>query len=149
MNENTTKTVDKIIENLIYIHPLLSKGLTRTIRAKTNLNPGSLYVLGLLSRYPVLSMSEIGCKLGMPKPHVTAHIDKLVAENLAERISDPNDRRIVNIKLSQKGKEDFDTIIKELSSEMRLRINKLDENKLVQLFDSSNKVREILVEITF
>jgi Transcriptional regulators len=147
MSENKAISINKIIENIIYLHPLLSKSLTRSVRIKTNLNPGSLYVLGVLSKYVMLSMSEIGCKLSMPKPHVTAQVDKLIAEGMVERLFDPNDRRIINIKLTEKGKEDFKSIKQEISSDMRNRIEKLDEQKLAILFDSTQQVKDILSEI--
>jgi DNA-binding MarR family transcriptional regulator len=147
MNSNETVSIDKIIENLIYLHPLLSKSLTRSIKMKTNLNPGSLFILGLLSKYDVLSMSEIGCKLSIPKPHVTAQVDKLIAEEMVERVLEPNDRRIVNIRFTEKGKEDFKAIKQEISKDMRERIEKLNEKRLTLLFESTQQVREILSEI--
>ena len=147
MNENEIISIDRIIENLIYIHPLLSKSLTRSIRTKTNLNPGSLFILGLLSKYDILSMSEIGCKLSIPKPHVTAQIDKLIAEEMVERLYDANDRRIINIKLTEKGKNDFSEIKMDISLEMRQHIEKLNNDKLKILYDSSINIREILTEM--
>ncbi|MEI6754949.1 MAG: MarR family transcriptional regulator [Paludibacter sp.] len=147
MINNETVSIDRIIENLIYLHPLLSKSLTRSIRSKTNLNPGSLYILGMLSKHEILSMSEIGCKLSMPKPHVTAQVDKLIAEEMVERLFDPTDRRIVNIRMTEKGKEDFKAIKQEVSQDMRERITKLDEQKLKSLFDSTQVVRDILSDI--
>lgn len=147
MNETKIVSIDRIIENLIYLHPLLSKSLTRSIRAKTNMNPGSLYILGLLSKYDVLSMSEIGCKLAMPKPHVTAQVDKLIAEDMVERLFDKNDRRIINIRFTEKGKEDFKAIKQEISKDMRERIERLDKERLNILFDSTQQVRDILSEI--
>ena len=139
MNITETVSIDRIIENLIYLHPLLSKSLTRSIRAKTNLNPGSLYILGMLSKHEILSMSEIGCKLSMPKPHVTGQVDKLIAEEMVERVFDPNDRRIINVRMTEKGKEDFKAIKQEVSQDMRERIEKLDEIKLkIKLVDHLN-----------
>jgi len=147
MNTEEIISIDKIIENLIYLHPLLSKSLTRSIRAKTSLNPGSLYILGILSHHEILSMSEIGCKLSMPKPHVTAQVDKLIAEDMVERLFDPHDRRIINIKLTEKGKEDLKNIKQEVSKNMRERIEKLNEEKLTILHESTQHVRDILSEI--
>jgi DNA-binding MarR family transcriptional regulator len=147
MNDIETVSIDKIIENLIYLHPLLSKSLTRSIKSKTNLNPGSLYILGMLSKYEILSMSEIGCKLSMPKPHVTAQVDKLIAEEMVERLFDPNDRRIINIQLTEKGKEDFIEIKQQVSQDMRERIEKLDKQKLSILSNTTQIVRDILSEI--
>jgi len=47
-------------------------------------------------------MSEIGKHLGIPKPNVTALIDKLIDEKLSERLPDKTDRRIIKIKLRRK-----------------------------------------------
>jgi len=83
----------------------------------------------------------------MPKPHVTAQVDKLIAEEMVERLFDPNDRRIVNIRLTEKGKEDFITIKQEVSRDMRERIETLDEQKLNVLSESTQFIRDILSEI--
>lgn len=140
-------SVYKIVENLIAIHPLLSKNFTRAIRCKTNLNPGSLYIIGLLKKHDQMSMSEIGCKMSMPKPHVTAHIDKLIAEKMVERLNDPNDRRIVNIKLTEKGRSDFESIKAEITEEIRHRIETLSEEKQAELYIASETVKDILSEV--
>jgi DNA-binding MarR family transcriptional regulator len=147
MSEDEVTSVEKIIENLLYIHPLVSKSFTHSIRAKTNLNPGTLYILFILRRHEMLSMSEIGCKLSMPKPHVTVQVDKLIAEQMVERIFDPNDRRIINIKLTEKGKEDCKIIKQTIGQEMRQRIQLLDAERIKALRDSSQYVRDTLSEI--
>jgi DNA-binding MarR family transcriptional regulator len=147
MSDTKNYTIGKIIENMISIHPLLSKNFTRAIRSKTNLNPGSLFVLGLLKKYTLLSMTEIGCKLSMPKPHVTAQVDKLIAEEMVERLNDPNDRRIINIRLTEKGLKDFEAIKTEITEELRHRIETLPEEKIDQLYEASKVTRDILAEI--
>jgi DNA-binding MarR family transcriptional regulator len=140
-------SIDSIVENLIYIHPLLGKTFTKSIRAKTNLNPGSLYVLGALSHHEKLSMSEIGCKLSMPKPHITALVDKLILEEMVERLFDPKDRRIVYVRITKKGVEDFETIKQEISQEMRLKLGILDPDKIAILSVASQQLKEILMEV--
>jgi len=140
-------SIDRAIENLISIHPLLSKSFTRSIRSKTNLNPGSLYVLGVLTRHGMLSMSEIGCKLAMPKPHITGLVDKLIAEELVERTYDPKDRRIVNVHITEKGAADFNAIKLEISQELRQKLEKLDAHTLQVLSESSQHVKDILTTI--
>jgi DNA-binding MarR family transcriptional regulator len=147
MSEDEGMPVEKIIENLFYIHPLVSKSLTHSVRVKTNLNPGTLYILGILSKCEKLSMSEIGCKLSMPKPHVTVQVDKLIDENLVERIFDPADRRIIYIKLTENGKESFKIIKQSIGQEMRQRITTLDEEKIKKLLDYTQYVRDTLSEI--
>jgi len=146
-NTNNTISIDSVVENLMSIHPLLSKSFTRSIRTKTNLNPGSLYVLGALSRHDKLSMSEIGCKLSMPKSHATALVDKLIAEEMVERLFDPKDRRIVYVQITAKGAEDFNTIKQEISQEMRMRLEKLDSGKIEILAVASQQLKDILMEV--
>ena len=147
MIEEEKSKIDLTVENLIAIYPLLAKSLTRSIRAKTNLNPGSLFILGILSKNEMLSMSEIGCRLSMPKPHVTAQVDKLIAENMVERLFDPNDRRIINIKLTEKGRVDFASMKLEISEDMRNRIQTLEENDIEKLSEVSSIVRDLLSRI--
>jgi DNA-binding MarR family transcriptional regulator len=147
MNSESDEQIKQIVENLMRIHPLLTKNLNRSIRSKTNLNPGSLFILGLLKRAGMLTMSEIGCKLSMPKPHVTAQIDRLIAEGMVERMFDPNDRRTINIQLTDKGQTDFTQIKLDVSEEIRSKLQSIDANKIQELLDASNKVKEILTEV--
>ena len=147
MIENDNVSIDSVIENLISIHPLLSKTFTKSIRSKTNLNPGSLYVLGVLTRHEVLSMSEIGCRLSMPKSHVTSQVDKLIAEEMVERLFDPKDRRIVNVRITEKGKIDFNAIKLEISQDLRLKLEKLDTDTIEALSVSSQQLKEILMTV--
>ena len=149
MIEHEKSSIDSIIENLISIHPLLTKSFTRSIRTKTktNLSVGSLYVLALLSRNNVLTMSDIGIKLSMPKPHVTSLVDRLIAEEMVERLYDPKDRRIVNVKITKKGIEDFNTIKLDISQEMRQSLQLLDHESLTLLSSASKQVKEILISM--
>ncbi|MEI8085595.1 MAG: MarR family transcriptional regulator [Paludibacter sp.] len=147
MIENDNVSIDSVIENLISIHPLLSKTFTKSIRSKTNLNPGSLYVLGVLTRHDTLSMTEIGCRLSMPKSHVTSLVDKLIAEEMVERLFDPKDRRIVNVKITEKGLTDFCSIKQEISQELRLKLEKLDAERLSTLSVATQQVKDILMTV--
>jgi DNA-binding MarR family transcriptional regulator len=147
MDEIRENYIDKTIWNLLSIHPLVSKSLRQVTRSSVNLNIGSLYLLTLLSHYEMLSMSEIGNKLSMPKPHVTMQVDKLIAENMAERLNDPKDRRIILIRLTEKGREDFKMIKQIIGEDLRQRIQSLDEAKIKLLSESTQNVRDILVEI--
>lgn len=147
MTPESQLLIERIVDNLIHTQPLLSKGFTRSIRTRTNLNPGTLYVIGLLKKNGTLSMSEIGSRLAMPKPHVTAHIDKLIAEGMVERNYSMQDRRIINISLTAKGIEDFEAIKKELTKDFRERVGRINEEKLVELVEATRLVRETLAQI--
>jgi DNA-binding MarR family transcriptional regulator len=136
-----------IADNLISIHPLLFKSISRPLRNQTSITPGGMYVLGSLKRNGTQSMSDIGKCLSMPKPHVTVIVDKLIEEGYVERQSDPNDRRVVNILLTEKGLEDFENIKQEISENLKIKLSRLSDEEQEILADASQKVREILISI--
>lgn len=55
-----------------------------------------------------ISMSELADRLVMSKPQLTANVDVLVRLGLVERISDPNDRRKIIIRMAEKGVQYID-----------------------------------------
>lgn len=147
MIEDEKKSIDLVIGNLISIYPLLSKNFTRALREKTNLNTTSLNVLGALCYHGKMSMSEIGCHLSVPKPHVTALVDKLIADKMVERLDDPNDRRVIYIQITEKGIADFNAIKLEISQDLREKLGILDTNQLATLSVASEQVKNILIWI--
>jgi DNA-binding MarR family transcriptional regulator len=147
MTEFNQKTIETVIDNLLYLHPLLSKNFSKQVRAKTNLNPGSWFILSMLCRHEKLSMSELGKKLSMPNPHVTVLIDKLIELHFVERLPDSNDRRIVHIHITPKGVAQFKKIKKEISKEMHQQLEELSPEQLNTLATATQQVREILLLI--
>jgi DNA-binding MarR family transcriptional regulator len=88
-------------------------------------------------------MSNIGKEIYMPKPNVTALIDKLISQNLVERIPDSKDRRIINIKLTKKGlktKKEIENIFKE-------QVSFLTDKEINELSNSLTKARNIIAKI--
>ncbi len=143
----TTLKIDLIADNLISIHPLLYKSISKPLKHQFPITPGGMFVMGSLKRHGTQSMSDIGKCLSMPKPHVTVIVDKLIEEELVERQSDPNDRRIVNILLTQKGVEEFDSIKKDLSENLKIKLSKLSEQEQEILAIASQQMKEILISI--
>lgn len=136
--------IDIVAENLMSIHPLLYRTLSRSVRTKTTLTPGGMFVLGMLTRHGSLTMSEIGKCLAMPKPHVTVIVDKLNDEGLVERQNNPNDRRVINIVLTEKGLKDFEKLKKVISEGLKKTLLSVDEDNLELLVTSSQHLKDIL-----
>jgi DNA-binding MarR family transcriptional regulator len=55
------------------------------------------------------SMSELGIALEMPLSSTTRVVDWLVRANLIERVGDPDDRRIVRVRLTDNGRQIYHT----------------------------------------
>ena len=139
--------IDLIAENLISIHPLLYKSISKPLRTKSSITPGGMFVMGSLKRYGILSMSDIGKCLSMPKPHITVIVDKLIEEGYVERLNDPKDRRIVNILITKKGLKDFEDIKEAVSENLKIKLSMLDEKEQDILAKASQQVKDILISI--
>ena len=139
--------IDVIAENLISIHPLLYKSISKPLRTETSITPAGMFVLGRLKRHGILSMSEIGKYLSMPKPHITVIIDKLIEDNYVERQSDPHDRRIVNIVITEKGLTYFAEIKLAISETLKSKLMLLSSDELDILETASQQVKDILIKI--
>ncbi len=139
--------VDLIAENIISVYPLLYKTISRPIKHQTAVTPGGMFVLGTLKRNGMQSMSDIGKCLAMPKPHVTVIVDKLIEEGFVERQNDPNDRRIINISITDKGMEVFHEIKKTLAENMKIKLLNLSEEEQDILSVASQQVKDILLSI--
>jgi DNA-binding MarR family transcriptional regulator len=137
------KKIDIIIDNILSVKLIFFKALLRQGETKTILSPAIYYVLTALERQGSLSMSNIGKEIYMPKPNVTALIDKLISQNLVERIPDSKDRRIINIKLTKKGlktKKEIENIFKE-------QVSFLTDKEINELSNSLTKARNIIAKI--
>lgn len=139
--------VDVIVENMTTILPILGKIVTRGMRAKTHLSPQIMQTMQALTFHGQLTMSGIGIHLSIPKPQVTALIDKLVAEEMVERLSDENDRRIIYIRLTDKGEKTFCEIKKMISESLRSTLLQIDTENLGRLKESSTELSVVLQEI--
>lgn len=143
----TKLKIDLIADNLISIHPLLFKSISKPLRNQSSITPGGMYVLGSLKRNGTQSMSDIGKCLAMPKPHVTVIVDKLIEEGYVERQSDPKDRRIVNILLTERGLADFESIKLAVSENLKIKLSALSDEEQNILVTASQQVKDILITI--
>ena len=71
----------------------------------SSVNRAQIKILANINREGKKKMTEIGDMLMVPKSNVTPLIDELIKMELIRRTFDNNDRRIIFINLTDKGKE--------------------------------------------
>ena len=71
-------------------------------------------------------------------PNATRLMDKLCIKNLIERISCPDDRRVVHINITKEGIKLLNKICKHLKKDM---LENLSEEEAIQLSDLLDKIR--------
>jgi DNA-binding MarR family transcriptional regulator len=89
------------------------------VTAQEGLSREGWRVLLLLSRGGGRSMGEIAEHAAVPNPTATRVVDRLVAQSLAFRRNDPNDRRRVLVHLAPNGRQ----VVERISRQLEQRVD--------------------------
>jgi len=116
-------------------------------KANPGIQDARLRLLLRINSAPMLSMSTLGRLLYISKPHMTTLVDALVIEGLVERHYDESDRRVINISITQKGREEIQLFQYQVRNLIQNRISTLPECELVTLYHSGEKFLEIVFKI--
>lgn len=97
----------------------------------------TIHQLGVLERLAdgPLSMRELAKALHSGESAATAIVDRLVRHGLVERISDPNDRRVVRIALSDEGATLAKSVQHNAEQKTERMLAVLSDRQLAQLVD--------------
>ena len=96
------REVDAIVETIIYLYTE-SRRLTKGMAREVGLTGPQLTVLKLLETFGDLSLSSLSERIRAQNSTVTGIIDRMEREGLVMRERSTTDRRVVYIKLSDKG----------------------------------------------
>lgn len=96
--------VDQILEAVIYLYTE-SRRITKELARRAELTGPQLTVVKLLEQVGDLSLSGLSEKIRAQNSTVTGIIDRMEREGLVVRERSKEDRRVVYIKLTPKGRE--------------------------------------------
>lgn len=94
--------VDQVVETIIYLYTE-SRRLTKGMAREVGLTGPQLTVLKLLETFQDLSLSSLSERIRAQNSTVTGIIDRMEREGLVCRERSKSDRRVVHIKLTDKG----------------------------------------------
>ena len=94
--------VDAIVETIIYLYTE-SRRLTKGLASQFGLTGPQLTVIKLLESFDDLSLSSLSERIRAQNSTVTGIIDRMEREGLVRRERSTSDRRVVHIRLSEKG----------------------------------------------
>ena len=109
------KKIHKFAEELSVIIPMMHREIVRSqARAfKTgDITFTQMVVLHLLSERGVCSMTEIAKMFSITSSGATGIVDRMVRAAFLKRVTVPQDRRVINIKLTVKGKKVINALMK-------------------------------------
>ena len=133
--------------NIVLINPILYRKMGKPVPMNSDITPGGYYAMLCLKRHDALSMSNLGEKLLISKPNVSALINKLIAKGLVLRATDKHDRRIIMIRLSSKGIQFVEKNSKKYQNQIIKRLMSLSDEELELLSVSLQNVKDILSKI--
>jgi DNA-binding MarR family transcriptional regulator len=101
-------TVDNFTEAWCFRLAALSRKISRTYNAECaryGITATQSFVIFDLLDHDGSNVKDIAARIQLDSPAVTGVIDRLVKENLVERLEDPSDRRSLQILLTPKGRQ--------------------------------------------
>jgi DNA-binding MarR family transcriptional regulator len=100
---------------------------------KIGLSHSQVGMLFMILHRKDANVKQISEHLGVTKSAITQLLEPLVNKGFIDRQTDPNDRRIVRFKLTDKGKKTIKEIHKQKFSGLRSALDSLSDNELEQL----------------
>lgn len=116
---------------------LNSEGLSRS-------NYEVMFVLDDVGK---VTMTDIAKALFLSKPYITAQIDKLESCGLVKRMPDKDDRRVINILLTEKGKEFIKRHREVLEERIKSKILSLSEGELSELSLALQTLKNLISKV--
>lgn len=109
------KTREDLLQTLIKHLMFLMKQVGHDfLKSEPTLSPPQVRLLFAIGgKADGLSVSELAELTGVTPGAITQFVDVLVDKNLVERDGDPNDRRIVKLKLTVTARDQFETLKRE------------------------------------
>ncbi len=138
-----------LFSTLPLIHRSISRKLIKTVVTsfKEDIAPPHFQIMKLLEEAGTLHVAEIGERLQIARPQMTHLIDRLVELDIVERETNEEDRRMLNIRLKDKGKSIIKARDKQVINATREALSGLTDDELKQLSMSLNNIKEIFSKL--
>lgn len=148
MNEELVRAVSESLLRLRFAAVKLMKPIREKERERCEFPPGHMHLMGWLrSKDAPVSMTDLASASFISKPNLTAMVDRLHADGLVERSADESDRRVVNVALTQKGKDLLRKHKAEVTEFLVSRLALLDDTELERLKRALDDLEDILNKI--
>jgi DNA-binding MarR family transcriptional regulator len=129
----------------------MSRRLNRPGKRKKSRGPDLTFsqarTIWLLHANESHTMSELAEKSAVSRPAATSNVDALEKLGLIKRFADPSDRRVVRVRLSEKGRKWVHEHKKRHRENMTRILSKLSDKERKELAESLEKTYSILSRI--
>ena len=139
---------DQFVSDLLTTVSLFHKLMRQGWRRKKGGYSSFLHyhVLGVLGHFGVLPVSEIGKRLHISKPNMTPLIDRLVEDGMVVRKPDAQDRRVIKIAITPKGRALMSAGRNRMKGTMEKVFNEFTEDELSRLSGALETLKILLLK---
>ncbi len=138
--------VDQVFEAVVYLYTE-SRRLTKELARRAQLTGPQLTVVKILETIGDLSLSELSDKIRAQNSTVTGIIDRMEREGLVQRLRSTEDRRVVHIRLTEKGAKLASEIPVEPMEIFRSALESLSAQEIRDLMKILSKVAKRVKQI--
>jgi DNA-binding MarR family transcriptional regulator len=104
-------------------------------------------IMFILNEFRQLTMSDVAKRLFISKPYNTLLVDRLIDLGMVGRFPDDEDRRIINIRLTEKGITYLEEHKESRRKYIRTKLSVLNAKELEQLLSSLKNIKEMISKI--
>jgi DNA-binding MarR family transcriptional regulator len=137
-------TIETVSRNLILLFPMFHGKIVSRVRGVSGKQLAGYRVLGVLLRHGPLPISEVGKRLYISKPYMTRLVDDLIGEDLVERLPDVSDRRVIRIRITEKGQRRIEEIGAVFQDDIEGLLSDLSDDDVRVLDESLKNVNRVL-----
>ncbi|MEN6347954.1 MAG: MarR family transcriptional regulator [Syntrophomonas sp.] len=138
--------LDKVVDDFMVLMGYMRTYYFRPAEHFTRLHFGHshMHALSLIARRGSCTMREMAAELMVSKQQLTQLVDRMVEAGQVVRKPDENDRRLVRIELSDKGRNMFKEMGARLKSSFREKLSQIPDSELDQLELMLPRIHKIL-----
>jgi DNA-binding MarR family transcriptional regulator len=133
-----------IITRILHSYNEISKSINPPSLQRIELTSAQVKALTVFHGREEHTMSEMSQNLAVTLPTTTSMINRLIQSNLIERKRDNNDRRVVKVRLTSKGRSILKKLMLERRKEMERLLQTLGNQELRIFLESIENVSSLI-----
>ncbi|KOF57578.1 MULTISPECIES: MarR family winged helix-turn-helix transcriptional regulator [Clostridium] len=147
MNKNL---ICELFDDIFSVMPVFSKIILNVgdkVLKENGIAVAHIKVIYMVKRYKKINITDLGKALSSPKSNVTSWTNKLVKMGFVQRVFDEKDRRVIYIKLTDKGEAFFQFYEEALRKSFEEKLWKLSDEDLKLFKDTLDNMRKLVDKI--
>ena len=137
------QAIDRFWETVPPLWNVVRSHIRATATANFDITVEQFHVLRFVRRGPG-SMGELAAAKNISRPAISQAVDILVHKGLLTRVQSTQDRRYVELSLTNAGNALLDTVFKETRAWMKKRMQALDAEELQTIAKAMEAMKKML-----